>query len=85
MLIGVYQLENQPLAVVWPSEEALKTWTIVQIVEQAVPAGVPYKIIDSSELPVDRTFRNAWEIDPALLTDGVGSESYELPAVGGNQ
>ena len=27
---------------------------------QAVPAGRPYQVIDVSEVPSDRTFRNAW-------------------------
>ena len=28
----------------------------------------------------DRTFRNAWEVDEATLTDGVGADSNEFPA-----
>jgi hypothetical protein len=35
--------------------------TIEQIAAKDVPAGVPYKIVDVSEIPSDRTFRNAWE------------------------
>lgn len=35
--------------------------TIEEIAERTVPAGLPHKIIDSSELPQDRTFRDAWE------------------------
>ena len=34
-----------------------------QICVKDVPTGVPYRIIDSSELPADREFRNAWEAD----------------------
>ena len=30
------------------------------------------KIIEDSELPDTRDFRNAWEVDVATLTDGVG-------------
>jgi len=37
-----------------------------------VPTGLPYKIVDVSEIPSDRTFRNAWDIDEAELTDGFG-------------
>ena len=46
-----------------------------------VPAGVPFKILDVSEIPEDRTFRAAWEADPATLTDGVGAVSNEFPEV----
>jgi len=45
-------------------------------------AGKPYKIVDVSDIPSDRTFRNAWEIDPSILTDGVGADSDEFPARG---
>jgi hypothetical protein len=31
--------------------------------------------VDVSDIPSDRTFRNAWEVDPAALTDGIGNES----------
>lgn len=33
----------------------------------------PYKIVNESEIPSDRTFRNAWELDDTVEPDGVGS------------
>ena len=38
-----------------------------------VPTGVKYKIIDASDLPEDRDFRNAWEFDFSKDFDGVGA------------
>lgn len=39
-------------------------WISVEdVARKDVPAGVPYKIIDTAELPSDRIFRNAWEAD----------------------
>lgn len=35
--------------------------TIEELASKDVPAGKPYKIVDMSEIPSDRTFRNAWE------------------------
>ena len=35
--------------------------TIEELAVKDVPAGLPYKIVDVSEIPTDRTFRNAWE------------------------
>lgn len=29
----------------------------------AVPDGQPYLVVDSSLIPTDRTFRDAWEVD----------------------
>lgn len=37
--------------------------TIEQIAIKDVPVGVPYLIVDESDIPQDRTFRNAWEAD----------------------
>lgn len=42
---------------------------------QAVLSGYPYKIVDESEIPTDRTFRTAWTADDVNLTDGVGNSS----------
>jgi len=35
--------------------------TIEELASKDVPAGKPFKIVDASEIPSDRTFRNAWE------------------------
>ena len=35
--------------------------TMEELAIKDVPAGKPFKIIDASEIPSDRTFRNAWE------------------------
>lgn len=48
-------------------------YTLEQIAAKDVPSGLTYAIMDKSELPSDRTFRNAWEIPDELLVDGVGS------------
>ena len=35
--------------------------TIEEIAAKDVPQGKPYKIVNASDIPTDRTFRNAWE------------------------
>ena len=54
--------------------------TIEEIADKDVPAGKAYKIVDVADVPSDRTFRSAWEVDEATLTDGVGADSNEFPA-----
>jgi len=54
----IYPNDNDGIAVIVPAPgieqtEALKT----------VPAGKPYLIIDASDIPTERTFRNAWQAD----------------------
>ena len=72
----IYKTDEGGVAVVIPTPEALENHTIEEIADKDVPSGKPYKIIDSSSIPSDRMFRNAWEVDETTLTDGVGSEHY---------
>lgn len=57
----IYKTDNG-VAIVYPALDC--GLSIEQIADKDVPAGVPYKIIDASELPSDRTFRSAWEFQP---------------------
>ena len=45
------------VAVIIPADCGL---TIEEIAAKDVPSGVPYKIVDVSEIPEDRLFRAAW-------------------------
>ena len=75
----IYQTENGGVAVIVPADEALANHTIKEIAEKDVPSGLPYKIVEDSDIPSDRSFRNAWEVEESDLTDGVGSEHNTFP------
>ena len=75
----IYQNDEGGVAILIPTEECLATHTIEAIAAKDVPAGKPYKIVDVADVPSDRTFRSAWEVDEATLTDGVGADSNEFP------
>jgi len=48
--------------------------TLEEICKKDVPTGVKYKIIEHTDLPDDREFRNAWVAqDLETDYDGVGS------------
>ena len=70
----LFKTDEGGTAVIIPSDNALAEHTIQEIAEKDVPAGKPYKIVSVDDVPSDRTFRNAWEIDEATLTDGSGGE-----------
>lgn len=55
----IYPNENGGVSVIVPAPEC--GLTIEEIAAKDVPAGTPYKIVDVSDIPDDRTFRNAWE------------------------
>ena len=44
-----------------------------EIAAKDVPTGYKYKKVDDSDVPTDRSFRNAWIVDESDLTDGVGA------------
>lgn len=48
--------------------------SVEEIAAKDVPTGTPYKIVDASDIPSDRADRDAWVVDEADLTDGVGGE-----------
>ena len=68
----IYKNPDNSVSIIVPSPEALQSITIEQIAKKDVPTGYKYKIVDVSEIPSDRQFRNAWSIDEAELSDGVG-------------
>lgn len=77
----IYQTDEGGVAVIIPSPEAVEQYGIEAIALKDVPAGKPFKIVNTADVPSDRTFRAAWEVDEATLTDGVGAESNEFPEV----
>jgi hypothetical protein len=74
----IYPTDDGGVSVIVPSPNCLQEHTIEEIAAKDVPAGKPYKIVSVDDIPSDRTFRNAWTVDEAELTDGVGAESNEF-------
>lgn len=68
----IYTNDDGSVSVIIPAPDC--GLTVEQIALKDVPFGKPFKIIDVSDLPADRTQRNAWTVDEADLTDGVGAD-----------
>lgn len=66
----IYKNESGGVSVIIPAPDC--GLSIEQIAAKDVPAGKPYKIVDASDIPSDRADRDAWVVDEADLTDGVG-------------
>jgi len=66
----IYKNTDGSIGIIVPANCGL---TVEQIAQKDVPTGKSYKIVDVSDISSDRTFRNAWTIDDAELTDGVGA------------
>lgn len=65
----IYKNDDGGVSVIIPADCGL---TIEEIALKDVPTGKPFKIVNTVEIPTDRELRDAWSIDEALLTDGVG-------------
>ena len=74
----IFKNDDGGVSIIVPAPEAVAKYGIDAIAKKDVPAGKPYKIVDASEIPTDRTFREAWEVDEAELLDGVGDVSNEF-------
>jgi hypothetical protein len=50
----IYPTDDGGVAVIIPAES-------IEAAMKGIPEGKPYKIVDTVDIPTDRTFRNAWE------------------------
>jgi hypothetical protein len=57
----IYPNDDGGVSILIPTPEYLAEHTIEELAAKDVPAGKPFQIVDVSEIPEDRTFRNAWE------------------------
>lgn len=57
----IYPNDDGGVSILIPTPEYLTEHTIEELAAKDVPEGKPYKIVDVSDIPEDRTFRNAWE------------------------
>ena len=77
----IYKNLDNSVAILIPTQEALIFATIEQIAEKDVPHNLPYWIVPTSNIPTDRTFRDAWEADESFgEPDGFGGENNEFDA-----
>ena len=52
----IYKTDEGGVAVIVPAVS-------VELAMKDIPDGVQYKIVDVSDIPSDRTFRDAWTVD----------------------
>jgi hypothetical protein len=74
----IFNQDNGVVAVIIPTPEALEQYGIQAIAIKDVPSGRKFKLVDAADIPSDRSERDAWTVDEADLTDGVGGESSEF-------
>lgn len=53
----IYQTQEGGVAVIVPADT-------IEACMKDIPEGAEYQIVDTADVPADRTFRNAWEYSP---------------------
>lgn len=82
MRLIIYPNDDGGVSVVHPSPHT--KYTVEQIALKDVPAGQPYRIIEDTEIPTDRTFREAWEADFSEPEGfGLGADEFFRLGLGG--
>tara|TARA_B100002019_G_C21180355_1_gene553356 strand:- start:319 stop:588 length:270 start_codon:yes stop_codon:yes gene_type:complete len=71
---GVAVITTAPNILAEINPDTGKLWTYEDIAKKDVPSGYKYKIIDVTDVSADRSFRDAWTVDEADLTDGTGAD-----------
>jgi hypothetical protein len=55
----IYPTPEGGVAIIIPAPDS--GLTVEEIAAKDVPSGVPFRIVEATDIPDDRTFRNAWE------------------------
>jgi hypothetical protein len=79
MRVVIFKNTDNSFSILIPTQEALQFATIEQIAEKDVPAGCPYWIIDTSELPQDVPVEAIYIDENEFPPHGFGGESNEFP------
>lgn len=70
----IHPTDDGGIAIIIPADCGL---TIGEIALKDVPAGLPYLIIEASDIPQDRSSRAAWEADFSNPDGhGIGAEAW---------
>ena len=67
----IFRNDDGRACIIIPADK--ETRTVDEIAKKDVPTGKKYKIVEDSDIPSNRDFRNAWTVDESDLTDGEGS------------
>jgi len=58
----IYENDDGSVSIVIPAIEDMEA-----VIKKSVPEGTSYEIIEAADIPLDRTFRNAWVKNNAAL------------------
>ena len=66
----IYQNSEGGVSIVIPAPDY--TGTMTELAASTVPVGIDYAIVEHTDIPADRTFRNEWEVVDDVVVVPVG-------------
>lgn len=55
--------------------------TMEELAEKVVPVGIAYEIVDETDIPTDRTFRNAWKHDTSTAPEKIAVDMVKAAEI----
>lgn len=77
----IFENQDKSIGILIPTQQALDTYGIDAIAKKDVPAGLPYWIVEDSEIPTNREDRDSWVMDTDIEPHGYGSVFYTFEEV----
>lgn len=74
----IYKNKDNSVAVLIPAQEVLDIVGLQALAEKDVPHNLPYWLVSDTDIPSDRTDRNAWILENMPEPDGFGGVSNEF-------
>ena len=74
----IYKNNDSSVAILIPAQEVLDIVGLKSIAEKDTPQGLPYWLVMDTDIPSDRTNRNAWVLENTPEPDGFGGVSNEF-------
>ena len=68
----IFQNADNTIGILTPTAEGVALG-MINLGKKDTPTGLPFWIVEDTEIPTDRTYRNSWELDGTEGTpDGFG-------------
>lgn len=63
----IFKNEDNSIGIIVPAPGIIEKFGVEALAKKDTPEGLPFWIVDETDIPTDREFRNAWEADEDIL------------------
>jgi len=79
----IFKNEDNSIGIIVPAPGIIKKFGVEKLAKKDTPEGLPFWIVEETDIPTDREFRNAWEADEDILgpPHGYGHKEHTFEGV----